>query len=105
MDTILLKKLEGSNKKWKVYLPRKYGLKTIEFGDSRYEDYTQHKDFRRKELYLIRHKKKEDWNNIETRGFWSRWLLWNRLTILESIRYMEDHFGLKIELIDPIHVI
>ena len=43
------------------------GTKTIAFGDSNYEDYTIHKDAKRRENYIKRHGN-EDWNrgNIES---------------------------------------
>ena len=49
-------------------------------------DFTIHKDEDRKNRYINRHKKNEDWgkSGIDTAGFWSRWLLWNKPTIKES---------------------
>ena len=41
--------------------------KTISFGDAKYSDYTINKDPKRKENYINRHKKNEDWNNVETK--------------------------------------
>ena len=55
-------------------------------------DYTIHKDDERKERYINRHKKNEDWNNIYTAGFWSRWILWNKPSISESIRDTNNRF-------------
>ena len=37
--------------------------KVVHFGARGYEDYTIHKNDERKQLYLIRHKKNENWNN------------------------------------------
>ena len=34
----------------------------LPFGDARFEDYTMHKDPDRRERYLLRHKKNEDWD-------------------------------------------
>lgn len=70
----------------------------IHFGDSNYEDYTTHKDKNRKRLYLARHKN-EDWNNYLKPGFWSRWILWNKKTISESIRDTAQRFNIKIVLV------
>ena len=45
-------KSKAKNKKFSVYV-LKNGKKTlIHFGDSRYEDFTQHKDLKRRERYL-----------------------------------------------------
>ena len=58
--------------------------KKVYFGATGYEDFTQHKDEVRKNAYIKRHQKREDWNNPDTPGFWSRWLLWNKTTIKAS---------------------
>jgi hypothetical protein len=52
--------------------------KKVYFGASGYEDYTIHKDPDRKEAYIKRHRKNEDWtkSGIDTPGFWSYHYLW-----------------------------
>jgi hypothetical protein len=52
--------------------------KKVYFGASGYEDYTMHKDPERKEAYIKRHRKNEDWSKsgIDTPGFWSYHYLW-----------------------------
>jgi Family of unknown function (DUF5754) len=87
--------LEPSKAKDKKYSIRIFNKK-INFGDSNYEDYTQHKDDRRKQLYIQRHKKREDWNNPSTAGFWSRWLLWNKPTLQEAKRDILTKFHIKV---------
>lgn len=71
-------------------------MKKISFGAKGYEDYTQHGDDDRKKAYLTRHKSTEDWEDTDTAGFWSRWLLWNKKTLDASIRDTEKRFGIKI---------
>jgi hypothetical protein len=40
-----------------------------------------HKDEARKARYIQRHQHNhENWNDKDTAGFWSRWLLWNKPT-------------------------
>jgi len=46
--------------------------------------------------YIARHKVRENWDNIHTAGFWSRWLLWNKPTLTESIKDVEKKFNVKI---------
>lgn len=58
--------------------------KRVPFGAKGYTDFTQHGDLKRKESYLARHQH-EDWNNPKTAGALSRWLLWNRRTLKESL--------------------
>ena len=51
----------------------------IYFGSAGMSDYTIHKDPERKNRYIQRHQKKENWakSGLDTAGFWSRWYLWN----------------------------
>ena len=51
--------------------------KKIYFGAAGYEDFTTHKDEERKQRYIARHKKNEDWNDINSAGFWSYHYLWH----------------------------
>jgi len=71
-------------------------LKDISFGDVRYEDFTTHKDNARKAAYLERHISREDWNDPDTPGFWSRWLLWNYPTLREAVADIEQRFGVHM---------
>jgi hypothetical protein len=94
-EFVSLEPLIGEKKKYEVTLKSADGkLKKIKFGDSGYEDYTKHKDDKRKELYLSRHESREDWTKtgITTAGFWSRWLLWNKRTIGASLNDIKKRF-------------
>jgi hypothetical protein len=71
-------------------------LKRIPFGAKGYEDYTMHKDIERKKAYIERHRSTEDWNDTDSAGAFSRWLLWNKPTLDESIKDMEKRFNIKI---------
>ena len=102
----LLEPSKKENKKYDVYYVfnnedlNDPGLKKNEFmkryllsyGDIRYEDYTQHKNDRRKELYKSRHKNDFIYNPNYA-GFWSYWMLWNKKTINESIKDIEKRFN------------
>lgn len=69
--------------------------KRVYFGASGYEDYTMHKDPKRKELYIKRHSKMgENWgkSGIDTAGFWSRWLLWNKTTLETSYQDIKQRY-------------
>ena len=70
---------------------------THHFGDNRYEDYTNHGNEKRKSNYLARHFN-ENWteSGIYTAGFQSRWLLWNKSSIKESVKDIEKKFNVKI---------
>ena len=77
----------------KFYIITKSGKK-LYFGASGYEDYTIHKDEERKKQYIMRHQKNEEWtqSGIDTSGFWSRWLLWNKPSIKESYDDIKKRF-------------
>ena len=79
--------------KHKYYIITSSGRK-IYFGAKGYSDYTIHKDPERKQRYIERHKDKENWtkSGINTAGFWSRWLLWNKPTIETSYNDIKKRF-------------
>jgi hypothetical protein len=85
-----------SNLKNKRYMVVFENGSTVHFGSPEYENFTMHRDSDRKRLYIIRHQTREDWNDIKTPGFWSRWLIWNLPTLSQSIRDTEKRFGIKI---------
>jgi hypothetical protein len=70
-------------------------IKTVHFGQKGYSDYTIHKDDKRKERYLNRHKKNEKWNDYMTPGSLSRYILWNKKTLKESIKDYKKRFKLN----------
>ena len=81
--------------KHKYYIITESGKK-IKFGALGYSDFTQHKDEARKQRYINRHKKNETWtkSGIDTRGFWSKWLLWNLPSIKESYQDIKKRFNI-----------
>lgn len=84
------------DKKFMVLTPQGH---KIHFGATGYEDFTIHHDEDRKNRYIARHQTNEDWDitGVNTAGFWSRWLLWNKPTIKESIYDIGHNFGIQIE--------
>ena len=86
-------------KKYKIVLLYENGrTKTLHIGQKGAEDMTTHNDEQRKQKYLARHKKREKWtkSGIETAGFWSRWLSWNKPTLSASIADIEKRFNINI---------
>ena len=57
-------------------------------------DFTIHKDEARKQRYINRHKKNENWNDKDSKGALARWLLWNKPTINESYEYIRKKFNI-----------
>ena len=84
-----------ATKKWMITTP---DGKKVHFGATGYSDFTIHKDHDRMLRYTQRHKKNENWkkSGIYTAGFWAKWILWNKPTLLASIRDTEQRFGIRI---------
>jgi hypothetical protein len=76
--------------------------KTIKFGAKGYKDYTIYHAENpeiaelKKDAYLARHgKTSEDWtlSGVFTKGFWSRWILWNLPSTEASLSFVKKKFG------------
>jgi hypothetical protein len=96
--------------KWTVIFKNKENkkIKKVSFGSKGYRDYTlindKESDFyiddkakrdKVKDLYIIRHKKREDWTKPDNKGSLSRWILWNLPTIEASLQDYKKRFNLK----------
>jgi|TARA_R110000764_G_scaffold11321_4_gene33986 hypothetical protein len=83
---MVVEKGTGKNKKWKAIFSDDSGkkVKTTQFGDSRYSDYTLHKDKSRRKKYRDRHKKDLSKGTYQSPGFLSYYLLWGDSTSLTS---------------------
>ena len=97
---IEISKSNKSDKEFKAVID---GKKTIHFGSSAHSDCTKHKDPERKERYIDRHKKNEDWGKggVDTAGFYSKHVLWNKPTLQASVndlnkKFKSMNFKLKI---------
>ena len=96
MTEIVTSKSSNKNKKYDARID---GRKTISFGAAGMNDYTIHKDDERKQRYLDRHRKNENWNDHNTASFYATNLLWNKKTLSESIKDTNTRFkNLKIKL-------
>lgn len=98
MDIVISK----SNKPEKKYKAVIDGKKEIHFGSSAHSDFTTHKDPKKRDNYIARHKKNEDWtkSGVETAGFLSRWIAWEKPTLKEAVKdlnkkYKDINFKLK----------
>lgn len=88
MEVIITK----SKKKDKKFDAIVDGKKTISFGQKNASDYTQHKDIDRKQRYLNRHKKNENWNDPKTAGFYATHVLWNKPSLRSSVADINKQF-------------
>ena len=96
---ITITKPSNPNKKYKAIVEDGDKTKTIHFGASGYSDYTIHKDPSRKERYLKRHRKNENWDDPKSAGFFSKHLLWNMTSFQDSFKDMKKKFpSIQFEL-------
>ena len=58
--------------------------KVVHFGQAGGQTYIDHGDKAKREDYLARHKKRENWNDPFSAGALSRWLLWGDSTNMET---------------------
>jgi hypothetical protein len=68
-------------------------LKIVHFGAAGMSDYTLHRDPERKQRYINRHKKREYWDDPITAGSLSRYILWNKPSLRESIKDYKKRFN------------
>jgi uncharacterized protein YbcC (UPF0753/DUF2309 family) len=84
MDKELYKPFKSSakNKKYSVYVMKDGKKRLIHFGDSKFKDYTQHKDEKKREAYLARAKGIKNikgdltWKDKNTSNYWAIHYLW-----------------------------
>lgn len=94
LKLLSIKKANDGVKKYVATFQHDDKQKQVKFGALGYSDYTIHKDEARKERYLDRHKSNENWNKPDTPGALSRWILWNKPTLKESIQDFKTRFNL-----------
>ena len=68
------------------------GKKTISFGAAGMSDFTLHKDDDRKDRYIARHQKNENWRHPKTAGFYSKHILWNKPTLQASVNDLNARY-------------
>ena len=94
MRLISIKPSDRPNKKYMAMFEDKHEFRIVYFGASGYTDYTTNHDDEKKRLYLLRHRKNENWNDPISAGALSRWILWNKPTLNDSISDFKKRFNL-----------
>ena len=93
MTEVIIKKSKNPKKKYDAIFP----TKKVSFGSAPYEDYTIHKDDKRRDSYIKRHGATQSWTDIEKPQTWARYLVWEKKSIPEAIKFMENKFNIKIK--------
>ena len=96
---LYITKSKRKNKKYDLLDTDKKYL--LSFGDSRYQDYTMHKNDDRKKttIYPGTEKKITRKKNIRSAAFMSAHLLWGKPTLQASIRDVNKRFNINVKLI------
>lgn len=96
MKFVKLVHSENPSKKYDIYLMDGDKEHKVTFGSAGYSDFTKHHEEARKQLYLGRHRAREDWteSGLLTPGFWARWILWNLPTVSASLADARRRFHL-----------
>ena len=69
-------------------------IRRVHFGSDKHENYTTHVNETRRNAYLKRHAKNENWDDPLTAGALSRWILWNKETLHASIKDFKKRFNI-----------
>ena len=79
-DKVIIKKSTNPKKKLMAVFSSKDGdrSKTTHFGSAGMSDFPKHRDEARRQRYLDRHRKRENWNDPQSAGALSRYILWNK---------------------------
>jgi hypothetical protein len=92
--------IQKSSKPGKKYQATDNKGRTTHFGATGYSDFTKNKDEQRRQNYIKRHRKNENWSDIMSAGFLARHVLWEEPTVRGAVeklhkRYKHVSFKLK----------
>lgn len=94
MKSVIIKKSDKPGKKMMAIFTRENGRKkSTYFGSAGMEDFTITKDVAQRKRYLDRHRARENWNNPESAGSLSRWILWSGPSKSQNIKDFKKRFG------------
>ena len=90
--------LETSKRKGKRYSITTPQGTQIHFGSDIGKTFIDHGDETVKKNWIARHKTNKNFNNMSSGIFWSNNLLWNKPSLVESIKDVEKRFNIRIKL-------
>jgi len=96
MKTVIISRSDRINKKYKVVVMDGLRKKTLHFGQAGANDFTITGDKDAKYRYIDRHKKRENWNDEFTSGFWAVHTLWSEPSINKSLKKISRDYDIKI---------
>ena len=94
LKLLSIKKSPKKDKKYVATFSRNGRIKKTHFGAKGMSDYTKHKDSARKQRYINRHKRRENWKDPTSAGALSRYILWGKPSLRASIADYKKRFHL-----------
>lgn len=94
MKLIRIEKSPNTAKKYRAVFDNFGRELHTDFGDNSMEDFTQHKDEKRRLSYRLRHRKDLKTGDPTRAGFLSWYILWNTPSFEENIRQYKKRFHL-----------
>lgn len=94
MKLLSITKSTNPKKKWMAVFDNNGRSKTTHFGAQGMDDYTLTHNKEQRDRYLKRHHAREDWTDPTTAGALSRWVLWNKPSLQDSIADYKKRFKL-----------
>lgn len=92
MKLLKVERSSIKNKKYTATFDLGDKTKKVHFGSKNSSTYIDHKDDKKKDAYIARHKVNENWNDPNSAGALSRYILWNKTTLSASIADFKKRF-------------
>jgi len=93
IKVVKFKKLKGCKKKYEITFEKNGKTYIRKFGAAGMSDFTKHKDRKRRESYISRHKKDLRTNDPMRPGYLSMYILWNKPTLKASLADYKRRLG------------
>jgi hypothetical protein len=85
-----------NNKKYDaIFTFQDYKPLIIPFGQKGFSDFTSNHDENKKNNYLKRHQKRENWDDPYSKGALSRFILWETDNLQLNVKLFKKRFGFK----------
>jgi hypothetical protein len=96
MESLSITNNDGVKRLKAVYKFKDGRTKTITFGQKNSKGtFADGSSEQKKDAYIARHKVRENWSDIFSAGFLSRWVLWSEKSNQDIKRVLQDKTGIK----------
>lgn len=102
IEKVVITPAESKRKLFTAHIVEGDKITRVSFGDPNGEQYPIHRDPTKKYNYIKRHMVNENWEDPYTAGYWSRFILWNKLTLEDSVKDTAKRLGAPIYLVSSL---